>query len=190
MIVLDAACAAPLQLAALAFSRWPALRVLVLGDVVVHLAPFAALLLSHPALRALGLFSRCGMLPAKLGALGGHSSALHALRAFAGPLAEPPPSPARSARGSTRSRTLNRSHSATRRRARSRGSCAALPALRALTVPLVLATSYDHIGALRALVGAAPGLEMLEFVYGEKPCCLRGLGRRPELVSRALGWRV
>jgi hypothetical protein len=69
--VLLAACATPLQLAALAAARWPALRVLLFGDV-------AAFLITHPALCARDLSSRWGVLPGQL-------AVLHMLRALASP---------------------------------------------------------------------------------------------------------
>jgi hypothetical protein len=182
-LVISGCSTEPVEMPALLEHRWPRLRTLVLGDVAVQRpvlsvpgedarTPFVDFLLAHPALETLHLGSRTGVPGWSLALLGWHTDPLPHLAEFAGTIDQAAHLPASVQERLATLRLREPVHLREVTPLQLSGTLRRLPALRALSIAVVLHASYDHGGVLRALVSGAPQLEELEFVCAAKPCFL------------------
>jgi hypothetical protein len=199
-LVLSGASSEPIDMHALASFKWPALRTLVVGDVLAqtltvgppppvpapptpgttsdeeeddnNLPPFVRFLLAHPELETMHLGSRAGVSGWQLALLDHRPGALQHLREFAGTLDQASHLP-----GSVKAQltTLRLREPVYLREVTPLHVSSVLKmlgSLQRLTLGVVLHSSYDHGGVLRAVVSGAPGLVELEFICAAKPCFL------------------
>ncbi|KAI0286357.1 hypothetical protein BC826DRAFT_972643 [Russula brevipes] len=167
---------APVDAHGLVRGRWPKLRSLLVGDVVLdwHVElnpalgrPFRTFLDAHRNLEALHLRSHAPSVAAPGVLAGLHADALAKVSTFSGALVQAQVLPARASLKTLRvpdalvlreGTPLNVS-----------ASLAALPALASLTIAFRLEQGYDNGTVLRAIVAACPHLRHLDFTIACRP---------------------
>jgi|SRR5712671_3268487 len=168
---------APVDAHGLVRGRWPKLRSLLIGDVVldwhaelnpaVGRRPFRVFLEAHRDLETLHLHSHVPGVAAPSAFSGLHADALAKVSTFSGALAQAEVLPSRASL-----KTLRVSDPMPLRDGTSMNvsaSLAALPALVSLTIAFRLEQGYDNGSVLRAVVTACPHLRHLDFTIACRP---------------------
>jgi hypothetical protein len=166
----------PVDAHGLVRGRWPNLRSLLIGDVVLdwHIElnpalgrPFRTFLEAHRTLEALHLHSHTPSIAAPSVLADLHPDALAKVTTFSGSLVQAQVLPARATL-----KTLRVPDALTLREGTSlsvSASLAALPVLASLTIAFRLEQGYDNGSVLRAVVAACPHLRHLDFTISCRP---------------------
>jgi hypothetical protein len=173
----------PVDMSILAENRWPHLRSLVIGDALAQQpvvgvpaddgsTPFVEFLVAHPELETLHLGSRSGVPGWQLSLLDRQHDSLPHLREFSGTLDQVSHLPASIQHHILTLRLREPVYLREVTPLQISSVLKMLPALQRLSLAVVLHSSYDHGGVLRAVVGGAPKLVELEFTCAAKPCFL------------------
>jgi hypothetical protein len=167
---------APVDAPGLVRGRWPKLRSLLIGDVVLdwHVElnpalgrPFRAFLEAHRTLEQLHLHSHAPSVAAPSVLTDLHPDALAKVSTFSGTLAQAQVLPPRA-----KLKTLRVPDALVLREGTSLSVSAALtvlPALASLTIAFRLEQGYDNGSVLRAVVAACPHLRHLDFTVTCRP---------------------
>ena len=167
---------APVDAHGLVRGRWPKLRSLLIGDVVLdwHVElnpasgrPFRTFLDAHRSLEALHLQSHAPSVAAPSVLSDLHPDALTKINTFGGALAQAQVLPARATLKTLRVPDTLSLHEGTSLSVGA--SLAALPALTSLTIAFRLEQGYDNGSVLRAIVATCPHLRHLDFTVTSRP---------------------
>lgn len=167
---------APVDAHGLVRGRWPKLRSLLIGDVVLdwHIElnpalgrPFRAFLEAHHDLEALHLQSHAPSVAAPSVLADLHADALAKVSTFSGALEQARVLPARAALKDLRVPDTLSLHEGTSLSVSA--SLAMLPALASLTIAFRLEQGYDNGSVLRAVVASCPHLRHLDFTITCRP---------------------
>lgn len=167
---------APVDAHGLVRGRWPKLRSLLIGDIVLdwHVElnpasgrPFRTFLEAHRCLEVLHLQSHAPSVAAPSVLSNLHPDALAKVNTFGGALAQAQVLPARATLKTLRVPDTLSLHEGTSLSVSA--SLAALPALTSLTIAFRLEQGYDNGSVLRAVVATCPHLRHLDFTVTSRP---------------------